>query len=451
VEVEHSLANSLESDALLKKLQTQLGSYGKKFLCAFSGGLDSSVLLHAVAKTPGITLRAIHVHHGLHDHADQWAAHCVKFCADLNIKLIIVNVNVKKNNGKGIEAAARSARYAAIAEHIEHDEMLLTAHHLQDQAETIVLRLLRGSGSQGLGAMRALSSAHGFKQLRPLLSASKAQLQKYANLEKLNWIEDPSNNKTVFDRNYLRHEIMPLLEKRWPQAAAALSKSAELLSEEYQCLRMQSDIFLAQVQGIDAHSLSVCALLQHQKPWRAQILRAWIESLNAPPLPAHILQEIELTLLTAKPDTEAQISWESTEIFRWRDGLYLSKAQADMPQDWQYHWNGAEPFTLPNGDQWSFDTTENVVFASENIQNHFGGNVLIRLRQGGEKMRFENREHHSSLKNSLQQLGVPPWERRRLPLLFTTGGECLAMGDVLVSARFKAFCQSHKVRFSRRA
>ena len=227
-------------------LQAQLQD--KKYLCAYSGGLDSSVLLHAVAKLPAITLRALHINHGLHTDADAWAEHCAAFCRALDIELEVVKVDVEKNAGKGIEAAARSARYKAIASHIQDDEVLLTAHHLQDQAETVLQRLLRGSGSQGLAAMRASSSAHGFKHTRPLLSVSKAELKAYADSEQLGWIEDPSNNKTDFDRNYLRHEIMPLLEQRWPQAIAALAHSAELLAEEHQCLREQSAIFLALLQ-----------------------------------------------------------------------------------------------------------------------------------------------------------------------------------------------------------
>jgi tRNA(Ile)-lysidine synthase len=450
VELTDSPADFLQSNALSGKLQSQLNSHGKKFLCAYSGGLDSSVLLHVAAKLPGMQLRAIHIHHGLHANADTWAEHCIEFCRALGVDLVVVNVEVKKDNGKGIEAAARSARYQAIAEHIEHDEILLTAHHQQDQAETFLQRLLRGSGSQGLGAMRAINSAHGFTQLRPLLSVSKAALQSYANAEKLSWVEDSSNDNTDFDRNFLRHEIMPMLERRWPQAVAALSRSADLLAEEHQCLRMQSDIFLAALQDIDEYSLSVSALMQHPKPWRAQILRAWTESLNTPPLPAHILQEIELTLLPAKPDAEAQVTWQGTGISRWHDCLYLSKVQADMPQDWQCDWNGAEAFSMPNGDQWGFEMTGNICFAAEPIQRHFGGNLLIRLRQGGEKILLENREHHSLLKNCLQELGIPPWERRRLPLLYTANGECLAMGDVLASSRFKAFCELHKMRFLRR-
>ena len=447
MEVDKPPSDSFENNALLEKLRAQLELHGKKFLCAFSGGLDSSVLLHAAARIPGIQLRAIHIHHGLHADADKWTRHCEKFCLELNVELEVIKVEVDKSDGKGTEAAARHARYFAIAKHIREDEILLTAHHLQDQAETLLLRLLRGSGSQGLGAMRELSSAHGFRQLRPLLSVSKTDLQNYANTEKLSWVEDPSNEKTDFDRNYLRHEILPLLEKRWPQATMNLSGSAGLLAEEHQCLREQSEIFMAEIQGIDRHSISVSGLLQHSKPWRAQILRAWISSLDASPLPANIFQEIEQSVLSAKQDASAQVRWADTEITRWRDCLYLSATDAGMPEDWQCFWNGDSSFTMPNGDCWGFESRDPPTSIASLVQNAFGSNLSVSLRKGGENIRLANREHHSSVKNCLQELGIPPWERRRLPLLFTAAGECLAVGDVLLSARFEALCQSYDIRF----
>lgn len=229
-----------------------------------------------------------------------------------------------------------------------------------------------------------------------------------------------------------------------------MSRSAELLAEEHHCLREQGEIFLSQIQGVDAYAISVSGLVQHSKPWRGQILRAWISSLDAPPLSANILQEIEQSLLTANPDASAQVRWADTEITRWRDCLYLSEAKAAMPENWQYAWNGVESFTLPNGDHWAFASNGDTVDIATLIHRDFGGDLMVKLRQGGERILLDNHEHHSTIKNCLLELGVPPWERRKLPLIRTMAGECLAMGDVLVSARFKAFCATHKIRFSRR-
>jgi len=282
-----------------------------------------------------------------------------------------------------------------------------------------------------------------------LLSVSKTDLQNYANTEKLSWVEDPSNEKTDFDRNYLRHEILPLLEKRWPQATMNLSRSAGLLAEEHQCLREQSEIFLAEIQSVDQHVISVSGLLRHSRPWRAQILRAWISSLDASPLPANIFQEMEQSVLSAKQDASAEVRWADTEITRWCDCLYLSATKTVMPEDWQCSWNGDGSFEMPNGDCWGFESRDPPTNIASLIHDSFGGDLSISLRKGGENIRLANRDHHSSVKNYLQGLGIPPWERRRLPLLFTTAGECLAVGDVLLSARFEALCQSYGIRFSR--
>lgn len=441
----------VNSSPLLEALRSQYLLHGKKYLCAYSGGLDSHVLLHAASKMNDIELRAIHIHHGLHADADTWAEHCTKVCLELNIPLSIIKVHVDKHAGDGVEAAARHARYQAIAEHIASDEVLLTAHHQEDQAETILLRLLRGSGSQGLAAMRTFTNAHGFPLWRPLLAFSKNDLQSYATSEKLTWINDPSNSAMHFDRNYLRQEVMPLLTSRWPQASSNMARSARLLEEEHQCLREQSEIYLAQVQGVDSQSISTKALLQHSKAWRAQILRCWIETLQAAPLPGHALDTIEETLLNAKPDAQALVQWAGVEIMAWRDFLYLQKTSTSMPEHWQHTWSESRHFMLPNGERWGFEATDeknlDEAFLHRQMTSHFDGPLLVGLRQGGEKIQLKNREHHSLVKHLLQELGVPPWERIRLPLLFSAYGKCLAVGDILLSARFEAFCKEHAVRF----
>ena len=178
--------------------------------------------------------------------------------------------------------------------------------------------------------MRAMTSAHGFRQFRPLLPVPKSMLQAYANSEKLNWIDDPSNEKTDFDRNYLRHEIMPLIEKRWPQASGNFFRNAELLAEEHQCLLEQSEIFLSQVQGIDKFAVSVSALMQYSKAWRAQILRTGRNRSRLHHCPAcmrkssnHFCRPGRMLVLLA---------WSGTEITRWRDCLYLAEAHVEMPR-----------------------------------------------------------------------------------------------------------------------
>ena len=209
---------------LSEHLRTKIGG-ARKLCVAFSGGLDSSVLLAGLAelrdsRLPDIELRALHIHHGLSQFADNWVAHCQLFCQQRNIPFTAVRVQVNRQNG-GIEAAARAARYQAFAENLSENEVLLTAQHLNDQCETFFLALKRGSGPAGLSAMSADSWTPGYRLLRPLLDISREQLEEYATQHQLSWIEDDSNRDARFDRNFLRLDILPALYDRWPHFAAA--------------------------------------------------------------------------------------------------------------------------------------------------------------------------------------------------------------------------------------
>ena len=208
------------------------------FLIAFSGGLDSTALLSLLAKLrenrPHFQLRAIHIHHGLSANADHWAQHCTQLCAHLDIPLIIEKVNVDKS--KGTEGGAREARYQAIVRHLQPNEMLLTAHHLQDQTETFLLALKRGSGIQGLGAMQPQSAVYNLPVFRPLLNFTRQQLEDYVRSENLPWVEDESNDDNRYDRNFLRNQVLPLLRNRWAHFDQAVRRSAQHCFEQQQLI-----------------------------------------------------------------------------------------------------------------------------------------------------------------------------------------------------------------------
>jgi tRNA(Ile)-lysidine synthase len=196
---------------------------GRSILVGYSGGLDSSVLLHLLADDADARrngLRAIHVHHGLHPDADAWAAHCERECAALGLPLQVVRVEVDRDSGLGIEGAAREARHRAFAEALRDGEILALAHHRDDQAETFLLRALRGSGVDGLASMRPWRAHAPGWSWRPLLDIARDALRDHAATHGVRWIDDPGNNEAAFDRNFLRNEVMPLLRQRWPHAAA---------------------------------------------------------------------------------------------------------------------------------------------------------------------------------------------------------------------------------------
>jgi tRNA(Ile)-lysidine synthase len=429
------------ANSALERAFAEFPADNQAFLTGLSGGLDSTVLLHQLATIRRCPIRAIHVHHGLHPEADRWAEHCRTFCAQLGVKLDIIKVQVTNDAGKGIEAAARHARYAAFAAALREGECLVTAHHQDDQAETVLLRLLRGSGAGGLGAMRALRPFANGQHWRPLLGVPRAVLLEYAQRRRLKWVEDPSNADVHHDRNFLRKEVLPLLVGRWPQAVAALARSAMLLSEHEALLDEQTARRLAQVQGIDPNTLSVSALLQMTAPWRALVFRHWISALDLPALPATGIEKVEQELLTARPDAQAEFRWHGVVIRRWRDLLYVGALSPDLPTGWYTDWDATTFLRLPTGAKIRLVQNGTNTDAAAPMP----GTLRVGARAGGERITLPGRGHSHAVKIALQDSGVPPWQRKRLPLVFAADGELLAVGDVLQSARAHAAGWSFRI------
>lgn len=407
-------------------------------LVAFSGGLDSTALLHALSQDPqnrGAGLRAVHVHHGLQTQADDWAAHCREFCAALGIDLHIARVHVDPSGGEGMEAAARHARYAAFGQQLRAGEVLVTAHHREDQAETFLLRALRGSGPDGLAAMRPWRDFQQGRHWRPLLTVPRAALHAHARQHGLRWLEDPSNQDPQHDRNFLRLQLMPLLRQRWPHAEAVLARSAELSAEAADLLHQEDQRALAACRQEAADTLGVQALLRQPAARRARVLRRWIADLGLPPLPAAGIAHIESDLLHARADANAGFRWRNARILRWRDLLHAQVQRPPLPADWSVHWDGRQPLPLPNGGRLALEGTE-----------LFPAPVLAIARQGGERILLPGRAHSHSLKHVLQDLGLAPWQREQLPLLVDADGALLAVADRAYSAPFDAWLRGRGAR-----
>ncbi len=399
-----------------------------------SGGLDSTVLLHLLAMSPVVRergLRAIHVHHGLHADADAWAVHCEAICAALDVPLQVLRVQVDRTDGRGPEGAARAARLRAFGEAIDAHELLALAHHRDDQAETVLLRLLRGAGGDGLAAMRRRSRLGALHLWRPLLDVPRAALREHASAHRLHWIEDPSNADAGFDRNFLRHQVLPLLAQRWPQASRNLARSAALLAEQSLLLATTTDAQLDAPQ-VAPSVLSLPGLLAQPRAQRARILRAWLLRLDGHPPPARILAAIERDLLRARRDGDARVAWADIVVHGWRDRLYAMNAYAALPADWSIIWDASAPLQLPDG-----------ALLALRGADRFDMPVTARARQGGERIRLPGREHSHALKHVLQERDVPPWTRVQMPLLFADDGELLAAGDSVLSARMDAWLLLH--------
>lgn len=405
-------------------------------LCvALSGGLDSTALLHLLAahgREAG--LRAIHVHHGLHADADAWAQQCERVCATLNVPLTVVRVRVVRD-GRGLEAAAREARHAAFEATLLPGEVLVLAHHRDDQAETFLLRALRASGPDGLAAMRRWRAFGRGHLWRPLLDIARSDLLAYARAHDLTWTDDPSNDDEGLDRNFLRHRVLPLLRERWPQADTTLARSAALCAQAHELLAAGDAHAFALVATADPQCLSRTRLRSLPVMRRARVLRHWIASLGLAPLPANGIERIEGELLDAREDAEASFQWHRAAVRSWRDLLWAGELQPALPEDWRIQWDGTMPLDLPGGGRLQLE-------GAPRLERP----LVAHARRGGERIVLPGRAHSHTLKHVLQDLGVPPWERERLPLLSAPEGGVLAIGDLAYAAPFDRWLREKGAR-----
>ena len=405
---------------------------------AYSGGLDSSALLHALAQIPDAAargLRALHVDHGLHPDSAAWAAHCRTFAAALGIALDIRRITVA-DAGTGREDAARRARYAACAEALQAGETLALAHHADDQAETILLKLLRGAGPEGLGGIRRLRPFANGRLWRPLLEVPRALLARYARGHGFGWIEDPSNADASLARNFLRREILPHLRRQWPDATLALAHSAAWARAAADYIDGEARRALARLQGADPATLAWRGWLELADALRDPVLRLWLRDIGlAEPAHAHVA-ELERQLRDADADRAPRVNWPGTEIRRYRDLLYAMQPLAAVPAQWEADWDG-RPLPLPGGGC--------IVLRDGTGTDARVSPLRVRYRRGGERLKPAGGAHHRDLRLLLQEAGIPPWLRARTPLVYA-GPELIAAGDLFLSAAAVALCTEHGAR-----
>jgi tRNA(Ile)-lysidine synthase len=400
---------------------------------AYSGGLDSSVLLHGLSRLVELPrLYALHVDHGLQPDSAQWAAACARHCERIGIPLRQIRVAIDPAAPGGPEARARDARYAALHAELAANDVLVTAHHEQDQAETLLLQLMRGAGPTGLAAMRPFQVSSGIRHLRPLLAVSPDDIRAYALMHALEWVEDPSNAELDFDRNFMRHEVLPLLSGRWPAAARVIARSARL------CALVADDA--AAVAGadllnlLDRNRLDLERLRNLPAARRSEALRAALRGLGLAIPSARQLELALEQLLGARDDAAPLVRWPGVGIRRYRGTAWLySEAASERfdvaprdPGDWDYR----EPAEL--------GAVAGRLEAVEEFGRGIGLDYLdavltIRFRRGGERLRVRPGGRHRPLKKLLQETDVVPWMRRHIPLIYS-GERLLAVGDLWVTA-----------------
>lgn len=398
----------------------------RRWVVALSGGMDSTVLLHLLAQSrPSYPdwppLAAIHINHQIHSRADQWQGHCRKQCDALDIPLIEERVELEVA-GDGLEAAARRARYSAFERHLEEGDVLLMAHHLDDQVETLLLRLMRGTGLTGLAGMPAERPLGSALVLRPLLSQSRSTLAAYAEKEQLSWIDDPSNVDTDLDRNFLRHDVIPLLASRWPgyrettaRASAHLADAAQLLARHYP--RPETLFTRCGDPGLPLAALRGAPESEVQLGLRAWLLHQGL------PLPGQARSaEFLRQLASASEDARPELSGPGFQLQRYGEGVFLSSSPK-IPA----------PFQVAPGDVVHTEIGEVSLLASDGdgFVIPEGQVVSVGFRLGGERLRVMGRPHSTSLKRALQALEVPPWWRSRVPLA-SIDGECVDVGGYLL-------------------
>ena len=422
------MSTVLSAQWLLDQLAERPDVHVCPFTVAFSGGVDSTVLLHMLAqlRDQGVvsTVRALHVHHGISRFADQWVEHCQSVCEQWQIPLTVERVTLN-NSGFGLEQSAREARYRVFVAAVQDGGCLLQGHHQDDQAETVLLRLFRGTGIAGVGGIPAQRSLGNGQLLRPLLAASRASIEAYATSHKLGFIKDDSNSDERFSRNYLRQRLIPMVEARWPGASARLAAFASEASELHRQLEIDSHLAPCVVYRpewlLDQQPLLDCrALLQLDHHWQRRIIRQWLNRQGILSPSRATLERIIREVVGARIDAEPRLTiCRRYALTRFGQTLVVLddriKLSAFSPMEW--HWQDQPRLVL--GDRalvWS---------APDGVRGpsvHLPVSPLIIRRRchvaAGEKFAIAGRHGRKPLKKWLQEFKVPPWLRESLPFIY---------------------------------
>lgn len=424
---------SFKQETLTRKLAELVDLAGEpgRLLVAFSGGLDSTVLLHALALSRDAhqhCILAIHVDHGLHEDSAAWSRHCRSFAATLGTEFLEMPVEVDLDSGSGTEAAAREARYDALRSMVRSGDWLLSAHHKDDQAETLLLNLMRGSGPAGLagiGEIRPFASAW---LVRPLLDVSRASLREYADVHELAWIDDPSNEDQQFDRNYLRHEIMPRLEMRWPDVSSRMKRSAVLAGEAATLLDQLADSDF-NILGGRPDRLPLNRLRELPAERQRNLLRYVVRELGLPAPPAAQLRSIVVDLLPAREDAQPLVQWQGAEIRRYREQIYVLPTEPENDAATVVEVGDREIALGAGLGELHLEPGAHIGLSNDLVS----AGIQVRYRSGGEEIKPLGQAHTRKLKKLLQEEGIVPWMRERMPLLYS-GEDLVAVADLWIAS-----------------
>jgi tRNA(Ile)-lysidine synthase len=412
----HKAMTKLTVDAIHQLLPAET----RRIFIGYSGGVDSHVLLHLAAADSRLIskITAVYIHHGLQLAADDWERHCQQQCLQLDVCFEMIQVNAAAASGESPEAAAREARYRAFASLLQEHDVLLLAQHREDQLETLLLQLFRGSGLYGLAAMPVTAPFAKGTALRPLLAVAKADILDYARQHALQWVEDPSNHVIDYDRNFLRNQILPVLKQRWPSLDKTVSRTARHCANAAQLLDDWADQNLPGIIDPLDNALLIDKWQEHPENQRIWLLRSWLQHFNLKPSSEAILQAIIRQVIHARADANPDLHTQGWYIKKYRTKLYcVPQHFLQIEQEtvvWPAH---TEALALPNGYQLLLHT------AGQGIPKQLWDEhkVEITYRRGGEKLQLPGRQGHHCLKKLFQEAGIPPWERSIRPLIYIDG------------------------------
>jgi tRNA(Ile)-lysidine synthase len=405
---------------------TRLNQF-EKLVIGFSGGLDSTVLLHALASHPSLhaKLLVVHINHGISSNALSWQQHCEQFCQNLRVNFISEAVQFDRD--ANIEEGARVARYAVFSALLTEKDCLVLGHHQDDQAETVLLQLLRGAGVDGLAAMAELGVLGKGVIARPCLNISRLQLEQYATSQQLSWIEDESNQDICYSRNYLRQKILPLFTDKWPGAVGNLARTA------LHCQQAKSNLDALALHdcpelSFASDSLHITPLLQLDFARIVNVLRAWLKKRHIQAPSTALLHRMIDELIFARIDAIPQVNWEEVVVRRYQQHLYLDKKNTTR---------------LPNYSVWE-EFPSPLIFgvdgfcvtaepAQQGLVVPPKAEIAIRFRQGGETFLMHGQT--KQLKKLFQEWQIPPWQRERTPLLYIND-ELAAVVNYAISDSF---------------
>jgi tRNA(Ile)-lysidine synthase len=419
---------------MLERLKAQVSPYlqARCWYIAYSGGLDSHVLLHALAslakQNPHFPpLIAVHVNHQIQSSADDWELHCQQQAEFLNVKYLSFRVNL--DTAANIEEQARKARYQVFAELLKEDDCIFFAHHQQDQIETFFYRLFRGAGLKGLQSIPAERTLGNGQLVRPFLCCERTALENYALSNALNYVNDPSNKDERYDRNFIRHQLLPVIRNRWPSFQNVIQRVIDHLQEAGDLLDelARDDLQSLEVKNGIAPSLGLAGMEKYSTKRQKNILRYWL-SVHQVRLSSQQTHELFHSVIHANEDANPLLIIGNISLRRYQQQLFVTR---DLPPFTEISWNGLSHCIVDG-------------YGTLSLSSPLDIELLIRQRVGGETIKPVGSPHTRKLKTLLQEIHIPPWQREHIPLIYHND-KLIAVADLIESENAKPFLQGRKI------